>query len=208
MATKSVVSTRKSPRQARSKATVDIILQATARVLVSHGYSGASTNRIAEAAGVSIGSLYQYFPGKQALVTALRRRHAEQMLAMLMEVGRGAAEASAVDAVKILVHAVVAAHLVDPLLHRILGQEVPRPHVTDWHTDIGADMRALTLGLLKAHAVRILPTDLGLASLTLIHMVESLVHAGVIDGNAEFPTEILEQEICTAAWRYLGIEPR
>jgi len=207
MPTPSPLKPRKAPRQARSKATVDVILEATARVLVRDGYALASTNRIAEAAGVSIGSLYQYFPSKQALVTALRRRHAEQMLAMLLEVGRGAAEASAVDAVKILVHAVVVAHRVDPQLHRVLGEEVPRPYATEGRTDIEADMRAQTKSLLLVHRAHILPTDLDLASLVLFHLVESLVHAAVIDGQSAFTTAILEQEICTVVWRYLGLQP-
>lgn len=197
---------RKTPRQARSKATVDVLLDATARVLVADGYALASTNRIAAVAGVSIGSLYQYFPSKQALVTALRRRHAEQMLAMLQQVGAGAAQASAPDAVKIMVHAVVAAHGVDPHLHRVLGQEVPRPFATQERTDIEADMRAFTKHLLQAHRAHILPTDLDLASLVLFHTVESLVHAAVVDGDAAFATEVLEQEICTLVGRYLGID--
>lgn len=59
---------RRKPRQSRSRATVDAILQATAQVLVRDGYQKATTNRIAERAGVSVGTLYQYFPNKDALV--------------------------------------------------------------------------------------------------------------------------------------------
>ena len=70
---------RKRPRQARSKATVDTILDATTRVLVKQGFDGLSTNAVAAAAGVSIGSLYQYFPNKEALVLALIERHMEEM---------------------------------------------------------------------------------------------------------------------------------
>ena len=71
---------RKKPRQDRSVATVDAILDATARVLTTTGYDRASTNRVAMAAGVSVGSLYQYFPSKEALVLALIERHSSQML--------------------------------------------------------------------------------------------------------------------------------
>src|SRR5262252_4486356 len=70
---------RKQPRQARSKATVDTILEATARVLIKHGYDGLTTNGVAVAAGVSIGSLYQYFPNKEALVAGLIARHGDEM---------------------------------------------------------------------------------------------------------------------------------
>src|SRR5246127_2557699 len=70
---------RKMPKQQRSKETVDVILTATARILVKDGFDRASTNRIADAAGVSIGSLYQYFPSKEALVAALVEQHTSKM---------------------------------------------------------------------------------------------------------------------------------
>src|SRR6266540_4026301 len=85
MAPKLRTSPRKQPRQKRSLETVDAILAATAQVLVRHGYEGANTNRIAEAAGVSVGSLYQYFPSKEALVTALIERHMESMWQIIVE---------------------------------------------------------------------------------------------------------------------------
>ena len=62
---------RKTPRQARSRSTVDAILAAAERVLRSEGYDAASTNRVARVAGFSVGSLYQYFDDKQAVVGAL-----------------------------------------------------------------------------------------------------------------------------------------
>src|SRR5229473_2510951 len=65
---------RKSASQKRSRVTVETLLDATARVLTKAGYDRASTNRIAATAGVSVGSLYQYFPNKEALVAALVAR--------------------------------------------------------------------------------------------------------------------------------------
>lgn len=65
------ISPRKTPRQQRSQETVAVILQAATRVLSCQSLSGFNTNRVAEVAGVSVGSLYQYFPNKAALVTAL-----------------------------------------------------------------------------------------------------------------------------------------
>ncbi|MFB8280080.1 TetR/AcrR family transcriptional regulator [Nocardia colli] len=67
--------TRKTPQQQRSRAMVQRIVDAGQRVLIEHGYDGASTNRIADAAGISPGSLYQYFPGKDAIVTAVIERY-------------------------------------------------------------------------------------------------------------------------------------
>src|SRR5215469_8872305 len=70
---------RKQASQERSRATVDALIEATARILVGEGFDKASTNRIAERAGVSVGSLYQYFPSKEALVAAVMERHNQQL---------------------------------------------------------------------------------------------------------------------------------
>src|SRR5215469_14299219 len=69
------LSPKKTPRQDRSRATVEAVLEATADILIRHGSAKLTTNRIAERAGVNIASLYQYFPGKEAIVAELRRRH-------------------------------------------------------------------------------------------------------------------------------------
>src|SRR6516164_1611810 len=79
MARKVQTNPRKLASQERSRATVDALLEATARILLKEGYDKASTNRIAEVAGVSIGSLYQYFPSKEALVAAVIDRHTQEV---------------------------------------------------------------------------------------------------------------------------------
>ncbi len=73
-AQKSRIAPRKAPRQSRSHSTVEVILEAAARVLATESLSGFNTNRVAEVAGISIGSLYQYFPNKAALTAALIER--------------------------------------------------------------------------------------------------------------------------------------
>ena len=69
---------RKRPVQDRSQATVGYILEAAAQLFGESGYEGTTTNRVAERAGVSIGSVYQYFPSKEALLVALAERHLEE----------------------------------------------------------------------------------------------------------------------------------
>lgn len=71
---------RKQPRQARSQATVAVILEATIQVLLAEGLPRLTTIRVAERAGVSVGTLYQYFPQKQALLFALLQRHLEKLV--------------------------------------------------------------------------------------------------------------------------------
>ncbi|MBA56331.1 MAG: TetR family transcriptional regulator [Pseudomonadales bacterium] len=71
---------KKEPKQARAKATCKAIIQASAQILEEEGYGGLTTNGIAERAGVSIGSVYEYFPGKEAIVAAVATRLVESML--------------------------------------------------------------------------------------------------------------------------------
>ena len=71
---------RKSPAQRRSAVTVDVIFEATIQVLLANGFDQATTTRIAERAGVSVGSVYQYFPNKRALLAAVVRRHIAEVV--------------------------------------------------------------------------------------------------------------------------------
>src|SRR5262249_55804321 len=126
MARRPLTTPRKHASQERSRATVDALIEATARILVREGFDRASTNRIAEVAGVSIGSLYQYFPGKEALVAAVIDRHSQDTMRVarraLAEVAAQPIEA----AVRTIVAAAIEAHRIDPQLHRVLADQIPR----------------------------------------------------------------------------------
>ncbi|UZD92413.1 TetR/AcrR family transcriptional regulator [Cognatishimia activa] len=77
------INPRKEPKQARSKATFEAILEASARILETGGLENFNTNRVAEVAGVSIGTLYQYFPSKQAILTEIIRQKRSLLLSDL-----------------------------------------------------------------------------------------------------------------------------
>jgi AcrR family transcriptional regulator len=79
MTTKAALSLRKQPRQKRAHATLDFILEGAAQVLERDGTAGYTTNGVAERAGVSIGTLYQYFPNKTALLAALTARSLQRL---------------------------------------------------------------------------------------------------------------------------------
>jgi|SRR5665213_603504 len=119
---------RKLPRQPRSEATVEAILQAAAQVFERHGYAAGTTNRIAERAGVSIGSVYQYFPNKDAILVALARQHiAEGTVALQPHLQRLSAGASFEEVLPGIVEAMVALHALAPRLHRVLFEETKLP---------------------------------------------------------------------------------
>lgn len=112
---------RKQPRQARSRTTVDAIVQAGARILGQRGWAGFTTNAVAEAAGVSIGSLYQYFPDKHALIDAIRRQHLDDCLSAVQKPAAGKSLRQYVEA---LVDDMIAVHAGNPGLHQVLLDEV------------------------------------------------------------------------------------
>lgn len=111
-------------KQARARATVDAILEASARILIDAGWDGLSTNRVAELAGVSIGSLYEYFRDRHALIEALHERHLARGEALLAEASARAAPRDAVALVAMIVDGFVAIHQDNPRLHRVLSSGV------------------------------------------------------------------------------------
>ncbi|TDE51562.1 TetR/AcrR family transcriptional regulator [Nonomuraea mesophila] len=123
-----VLTPRKHPRQQRSRETVAAILEAAAQLFQRHGYTATTTNKIAERAGVSIGSLYQYFPNKDALLVALAEHYltqsAQQVAQVFARAGEHRLPLSALLAD--LVECVAALHTDRPRLHRLLFDQAPR----------------------------------------------------------------------------------
>jgi AcrR family transcriptional regulator len=116
---------RREPQQQRARQTVAAVLDAVVRILKRQGIDGVTTNRIAEVAGVSIGSVYQYFPDKRAVFAALHERHREQMAALVERAMLDHAAAPLGALVRALVEALIDAHAIDPELHDLLASEVP-----------------------------------------------------------------------------------
>jgi AcrR family transcriptional regulator len=114
---------RKQPAQARSKATVAAIVEAAARILSDQGWAGFTTNKVADAAGVSIGSYYQYFPDKHSLIEAIRDAHLEDCRRVLKKAIQG--EKPLALFAEELVDDIIAIHSVNPGLHRVLLDEAP-----------------------------------------------------------------------------------
>lgn len=114
------------PRQQRAQATVDVILEATAHVLRTIGYDALTTNKVAAAAGVSVGSVYQYFPGKDALVTALMLRFSEKHQSAFLTKLANMASAPLPDVIEAVVETLLENHAADPKLSEVLNNQIPR----------------------------------------------------------------------------------
>jgi AcrR family transcriptional regulator len=117
------------PRQERARETVAAILEAAAQLIAKDGYAATSTNRIAARAGVSIGSLYQYFPNKEAILAGLIERH-QQAVTPVIERSLEDFRNPAIPfdaALRGLFQRLAEVHADNPRLNRALTEEVPHP---------------------------------------------------------------------------------
>jgi len=200
---------RKKPKQERSAATVDAILGATARVLARDGYDHLSTNKVALQAGVSIGSLYQYFPNKEALVAALVDRHREDLMGIFFARMREVADAPVAVAARVLVRALVEAHAADPKLHRTLHEQVPRvgrlAHLLE---DLEVHAAGAVRAYLATHEHELAVRDLDTATFVIVHAVESITHASVLSRPKGIPIERFIDEATDLVVAYLTASRR
>lgn len=199
-----VAARRKVPRQARARATVEQILLAARRVLVEEGYEGASTNRIARVAGVSVGSLYQYFPSKEAVVEALVEAHLSEIMTV---VSRGLAEVATAPldvAARRLVAIMIDVHRVEPELHRVLDGRRPRIESNDHVRTVNRTIRLLVRAYLaeRRHELRS-DLDLDLATFLINELVETAAHKAVIEEPEMLANPRLVDEIATMVVRYV-----
>jgi AcrR family transcriptional regulator len=195
---------RKAAKQARARMTVDAIVEAAAQVFESLGYATATTNRIAARAGVSIGSLYQYFPNKDAILVALARRHLEEGMTMLAPQLQRLGEGESWDVVlPDVVDAMVAMHAVAPMLHRCLFEETRLPK------GLRVELEALEDALVDVTAEALAadpalaPSDARLAASIVVNAIEGLTHRLVLRPLAGVDSERVSKEITTLVRAYV-----
>lgn len=191
MARKPLTNPRKNASQERSRATVDALLEATARILVKEGFDKASTNRIAEVAGVSVGSLYQYFPSKEALVVAVAKRHQQEIMHTVRSELAEVLTQPVEQAVRKLVAIAVKAHRVDPKLHRVLAEQIPRAGKLEKLETFNRENYTLFRTYLEGHRDELRVDDLELASFVCVTSIEALTHNAVLHHSRMFPDETM-----------------
>ena len=180
MASRPLTNPRKRASQERSRATVDALIEATARILVRDGFDRTSTNRIAQAAGVSVGSLYQYYPGKDALVAAVIERHNRDLMKVVRDALAEIADQPLEQAVRALVAAAIEAHRVDPKLHRVLAEQTPRTGALANVEAFSSDTYGLFRTLLERRREEVRVVDLELATFMCVTSIEALTHTAVL----------------------------
>ena len=185
---------RRTPRQLRSRLTVETLLEAAAQVFEREGLE-ATTNRVAKRAGYSIGTLYQYFPDKRALLYALAERHLDQAEEALRELSdrlereRPGWE----DTVGLVAAAMVGLHRERPRLHALMSAHTPR--VPGGVARLEA-LRGALAAELAGHLVRCGHggTDPSRTAALLVHTADAQLHGvllGAEDAEAELGRSLL-----------------
>jgi AcrR family transcriptional regulator len=169
------------------------------------GYAGGTTNRIASMAGVSIGSLYSYFPDKDAIVTQLVRRHIDDGIE---EIGARLAQPdlallSLEERTRLFVEATVAIHQEDPALHRVLFEEAPHS------TEVLSELRGFEADTVRAVEVLLADDpevhvdDVALAAYMTVVAIESITHRYVSSHPEGVDAEAVVDELTALVVGYL-----
>jgi AcrR family transcriptional regulator len=195
-------SLRRKPKQFRARQTVEAVLDAVTRVLKREGSGAVTTNRIAEVAGVSIGSVYQYFPDKRAIFLALHQRHIEQIDRLMAAALVENAASSLEGLIRALVETMVDAHATDPEFYALLVTQVPHR---------AAGIQAFPVRLHGAFRLAVgsrtneLKRDYDLDKIVFVvtHMVDSLSHGAVLRRPSGLSLAAAKEEAVRAVLAYL-----
>jgi AcrR family transcriptional regulator len=192
------------PKQERAWVTVEAILEATAQLLVAEGMGKLSTNRIAKRAGVSIGTLYQYFPDKSSIVVALGEQTLERQFAAFEEelLALVASEPDMEASVRALVIGLMDQKRMEPELSRVLltsgavGTE-------DWTQEWLMKQRRLIRSALHIHRANIRPADLDVMAYVITTAFEFILQNAIVHEPLLVRDGRLADELAELAVRYL-----
>lgn len=190
---------RKSPSQARSAETVSFIIEAAARILETAGHDGFSTNAVASTAGVSIGTLYQYFPNKDAIVGALLDRETTQLLVGTEE---ALEQPTAEKALSVLISAAIEHQFRRPKLARFLDVEEARFPYDIATLNVNNKVTEAAAQILERFNLPI-EEDKYLAARDLIAIMKGIIDTA--GSNAETDYRTVESRVRRAIFGYLSL---
>lgn len=197
---------RRTPNQERARASVDAVIEAAAQILVEEGYDRLSTNHVARRAGVSVGTLYQYFSGKEAIVEAIVARIAEERMGMFHRALQDVAtqQPPLDEAIRTLFAATLAAMRVRPALSRRLILEAPRGGRLDLERAWLQRGTELVTAVLYQRRDRVRGGDVALMAHVLVTGVFAVLQHAVAHRPELLEGEALADELATLATRYLS----
>jgi AcrR family transcriptional regulator len=168
---------RRDPAQERARETVEAIIEAAGQLLVTQGRAAVTTNAVAERAGVSIGSLYQYFANKEAIFAALQKKHRHQMMPLIHHALASLADPAVaiVERTIVLMRAMIELHQDDPARMRVLAHELDE-RMSSEEIEEFTDRLARILGARSGRSETEVRPTAWLLCMTVSHIGRALVH--------------------------------
>ena len=163
---------------------VEAIVEAAHQMIAENGFEAATTNMIAERAGISIGSLYQYFPNKDALILEVQKRHHQEVLAVVTSAMQRSSHLPLRDAVRAIVAANLDMHLKDPQLHAAFEEWIPAESKLVDRDRFREDMVAAVRAFLAQRPEIRQGDHLDQTVFVIMYMVRSIMHAAVLKDRA------------------------
>jgi AcrR family transcriptional regulator len=209
LSNESVNQPRKRPQQARSEALVNALLGALARILNRDDLDHATSNEIARQAGVSIGSFYQYFPNKRALLTALVRKRAEADISGALAIFAASREQPLEEVVQSTVGELISHHRRHLKLYRVLLGAVPSLGQSRFVRQQVATARQQFRCFLDERRPELRRVDSDVASFVLGVSIEATLHAAILErpellDNPEFERSLVD--LCTRYLIEIGVD--
>jgi AcrR family transcriptional regulator len=187
---------KRRPLQQRSRETIEVIVRATAQILSREGMARVTTNHVAEKAGVSVGSIYQYFPDKEALVAEVRRRYDEAFRERMLALVGSVATLPLADAIERCVRAMIAVHADDTGLHNAVSAAgIAEPERRLLHQ--------VAASWLDAHRDEVRRPDRTLAAAVALDVVEGIIHGVALRDPARLVRDEFAVEVTDMLVRYL-----
>ncbi len=197
-------SLKKQPIQDRSRFTVDVIREAAAHILKEYGIENFTTNRVAERAGVSIGSLYQYFSSKEVLIAEVKREHFFELRQLFEQAYRKNRNQSLEVMARALIDASIEAHLLDLPLHRILSSDLSAFEIKE-NDHSEESIHELIRKVLEDHKLELRANiDVSIASTILYKVIEETIHDTVIRDSNNMDNQTIADELYILVMSYLS----
>lgn len=204
MPARSVKSPRKQPQQARAQSTVHAILEATVQVLEREGPEAATTTRIAEVAGFSVGTLYQYFSHRDAILDALQEREFSRAISLLQGVlSDDHLLRSPREIVMKCIRGMAELYVACPGLHRVLAMEGLRTQKADRLQSFDLRVVALVRHFLAATDAPVRRKNVDAAAFVAFQCVRATMLASLLETPAGLNNETLVEELADLLLRYL-----
>jgi AcrR family transcriptional regulator len=199
---------RNQPQQPRSRATVSVILDAAIRVLDREGLEALTTSRVAEVAGVSVGTLYQYFAHRDAIIDALQDRELERAGQMLERVLKNPNNASDREVASAVLSELLKLYRAAPALHRVLAVDGLRYTTPERVLAFDARSVALVKAFLSMAGPRIRQTNLEAAAFVIYQSVRATMLSYLLEAPAGVPDDVIVAEVTELIVRYLEASSR